>query len=107
MTRPVGVGAEPVTVTVKVAGWPTTTAVGPVSAVLEVPVTVSEYAWEPVSPLLSVAVTVKMNVPVAVGVPPRMPAELRLMPAGNAPDSLKVKLPLPPVAEKVCVEDGL
>src|SRR5262245_47796432 len=43
-------------------------------------------AAEPVQPLLSVAVTVKLEVPVAVGVPVMLPlAAFKLKPAGREP----------------------
>jgi hypothetical protein len=35
--------------------------------------------------LLSVAATAKLKLPAADGVPDKAPAELKLMPAGNAP----------------------
>ena len=42
-------------------------------------------AWVALCPLASVTLTVKLNVPVAVGVPVRFPSALRLMPAGRLP----------------------
>ena len=42
-------------------------------------------AWVALCPFASVTLTVKLNVPVAVGVPLRTPLGLRLMPAGRLP----------------------
>ena len=51
--------------------------------------TVSVYALDPVNgpvpPVASVAVTVKLNEPVAVGVPLSVPFEAREIPEGKAP----------------------
>src|SRR5689334_4786077 len=51
--------------------------------------------------LESAACTVKLNVPIAVGVPLITPAELRVNPPGNGPEpeaSDQVIVPIPPVA---------
>ena len=47
-----------------------------------------------------VTLTVKLNVPAAVGVPARLPADVSsVIPAGSAPvDIDQVNVPLPPVA---------
>ena len=58
-----------------------------------------ENGAEPVQLLVSVAVTVKLNVPVAVGVPLIVPFEASDRPVGNVPPvTAKVNDPLPPVA---------
>ena len=56
----------------------------------------------PVAPIESVAVTRNVKVPLAVGVPLRTPALLRLMPAGKlALTVVKVSVPEPPAAKTV------
>jgi hypothetical protein len=47
---------------------------------------------------MSVAVALKVKLPVALGVPERTPALLRVMPGGKVPAALKVKTPVPPPA---------
>jgi hypothetical protein len=54
------------------------------------------------APTLSVTFTVKLNAPVAVGVPPITPPPLKLNPAGNDPDVIvQFSAPVPPVAASV------
>ena len=63
-----------------------TTAAGGAANVVDTPAaTVMLVAWVALWPLASVTLTVKLKVPVAVGVPLRVPAGLRLMPAGRLP----------------------
>ena len=51
----------------------------------------------PVSPWESLTLTMNGKAPPCVGVPKRIPAELRLMPEGSEPVSENVYCPLPPV----------
>ena len=63
-----------------------TTAVGGAADVIDTPAAmVMLVAWVALWPLASVTLTVKLEVPVAVGVPLRFPPALRLMPAGRLP----------------------
>ena len=63
-----------------------TTAVGGAANVVDTPAaTVMLVAWVALWPLASVTFTVKLEVPVAVGVPLRFPSGLRLRPAGRLP----------------------
>ena len=63
-----------------------TTAAGGAANVVDTPAAmVMLVAWVAVWPLASVTLTVKLEVPVAVGVPVRFPSALRLMPAGRLP----------------------
>ena len=56
----------------------------------------------PVPVELSTAATVKLNVPLAVGVPDRVPLAASAMPAGKAPAvTEKLYVPLPPEAVSV------
>ena len=51
------------------------------------------------APMVSAALTVKLDVPLAVGVPVIAPPELKLSPEGRLPElSDHVRLPVPPVA---------
>jgi hypothetical protein len=61
-----------------------------VGAVLGLGSTVNEYVRLPPHPFKSVAVTVKMDVPIAVGVPLNVPFGASVKPAGNAPVNVKV-----------------
>ena len=55
------------------------------------------------APAASVTLTVKLNVPAAVGVPLKTPAELKLKPPGTDPELTDhVSVPVPPVVAKVC-----
>lgn len=61
------------------------------------------YAWVAVVPVLSLTCAVKLKVPDAVGVPAIVPVVLRANPDGRDPaDTDQVRLPDPPVAERVC-----
>ncbi len=64
--------------------------------------TISAYARVPAQPFASVALTVKLNVPLAVGVPASAPAPDRFSPFGSAP-SVRAKPwgAVPPVAASV------
>ena len=65
--------------------------------------TVRTNCFEAVTLAESVTVTVKVNAPLCVGVPLRTPAELKVTPAGNAPEvNDHVYGLVPPVAVKVC-----
>lgn len=61
------------------------------------------YACDAVVPTLSLTCAVKLNVPVAVGVPEIVPLEARVKPEGNDPAvTLQVNPPAPPVAARDC-----
>jgi hypothetical protein len=54
-------------------------------------------------PLLSLTATVKLETPAAEGVPLIVPAEVKEMPAGNAPEVRDQEYPpVPPEAASVC-----
>src|SRR5579883_2509388 len=58
--------------------------------------------FDAVCPVLSVTVAVKFEVPAVVGVPPMVPPELRLRPAGSVPAVTDhVYPPVPPLAASV------